>query len=100
MPECAASEDSAETPRITAPRLGVTYTLRRSRPANTIGLEANAAADVRTVFWFDGDSLIGKSTLGSGGMPWRPQAEGAQLIRAIDDHGRSAEREIQVQYVD
>ena len=78
----------------------MTYTLRRSRPANAIGLEANAAAGVHTVFWFDGAALIGKAVIGSGGLPWRPSDEGAHLLRAIDDRGRSAEREIQVQYVE
>jgi penicillin-binding protein 1C len=97
LPACAA-EDSSDTPRIASPLLGVTYTLRRSRPENVIALETSAAADVNTVFWFDGGALIGKSAVGAGALAWRPAMDGAHLIRVIDDHGRAAERDVQVQY--
>jgi penicillin-binding protein 1C len=97
LPACAA-EDSGDTPRIASPLLGVTYTLRKSHPESVIALETSAAADVRDVFWFDGGALIGKSAIGAGAMAWRPDAEGAHLIRVIDDHGRAAERDVQIQY--
>jgi penicillin-binding protein 1C len=97
LPACAA-EDSSETPRIASPLLGVTYTLRRSRPGGVIALEASDAADVQDVFWFDGGALIGKLPVGAGAFPWRPTVDGAHLIRAIDDHGRAAERDVQVQF--
>ena len=97
MRSCAA-EDSTEAPRIASPRLGVTYTLQRSRPDGVIALEASAAADVREVFWFDGAALIGKVKAGAGALPWRPEADGAHLLRAIDDHGRAVERDVQVQF--
>jgi penicillin-binding protein 1C len=96
MPACAA--DDGEAPRIGSPRLGVTYTLRRSRPEVVIALEASAAADVREIFWFDGGALIGKARAGAGALAWRPEADGAHLIRAIDDHGRGVERDVQVQF--
>jgi penicillin-binding protein 1C len=97
LPACAA-EDSSETPRVASPLLGVTYTLRRSRPDGVIALEASAAADVQNVFWFDGGALIGKLRAGEGALAWRPTADGAHLIRVIDDHGRTAERDVQVQF--
>ena len=97
LPACA-TEDSAETPRVASPLLGVTYTLRRSRPDGVIALEASAAADVQNMFWFDGGALIGKVSVGAGALGWRPTLEGAHLIRAIDDHGRAAERDVQVQF--
>jgi penicillin-binding protein 1C len=97
MPACAA-EDSSEAPRIASPLLGVTYTLRRSRPNGVIALEANSAADVQNVFWFDGGALIGKIPVRAGALPWRPAVDGAHLIRVIDDHGRAAERDLQVQF--
>jgi penicillin-binding protein 1C len=71
--------------------------LRRSRPDGVIALEASTAADARSVFWFDGGALIGRHPVGAGALAWRPSAEGAHLIRAIDDHGRAAERDVQVQ---
>jgi penicillin-binding protein 1C len=97
LPACAA-EDSTDGPRIASPLLGVTYTLRHSRPDAVIALETSAAADVRNVFWFDGGALIGKSPVGGGALAWRPAQDGAHLIRVIDDHGRAAERDVQVQY--
>ena len=97
LPACAA-EDGSETPRVASPLVGVTYTLRRSRPDGVIALEASAAADVQNVFWFDGGALIGKLAVGEGALGWRPAADGAHLIRVIDDHGRAAERDVQVQF--
>jgi len=61
-------------------------------------VEASAAADVHSVFWFDGRALIGKLAVSEGALPWRPSADGAHLIRVIDDHGRAAERDVQVQF--
>ncbi len=97
LPACSA-EDSSETPRIASPLLGVTYTLRRSRPDGVIALDASAAADVRNMFWFDGGALIGKLRVGAGAFPWHPNGEGAHLIRVIDDQGRAAERDVQVRF--
>jgi penicillin-binding protein 1C len=96
LPNCAA-EESGDIPRILSPRLNISYTLQRSRPERVIALEAGTAADVRNVFWFDGSALIGRWPAGAGAFAWRPASEGEHLIRVIDDHGRAAEREIQVQ---
>lgn len=98
LPACV-SEDGTEGPRIQSPLLGVTYTLQRSRPDRVIALEAGVAADVQNVFWFDDAALIGRLSTGAGALPWRPSADGVHLLRVIDDHGRAAEREVQVQSV-
>jgi membrane carboxypeptidase/penicillin-binding protein PbpC len=63
-----------------------------------IALETSAAADVQNLFWFDGSVLIGKCPISAGALPWRPTSDGAHLIRVIDDHGRGAERDVQVQF--
>ena len=97
LPDCAAADD-ADAPRIASPLLGVSYTLRRAKPDAAIALEASTAADVRSVFWFDGAALIGRFLAGAGATPWRPAIDGAHLIRVIDDHGRAAEREVYVQF--
>jgi penicillin-binding protein 1C len=97
LPACTV-EDTGDAPRISTPLFGVTYTLRRSHPDGVVALEAGVAADVQTVFWFDGSALIGKIYAGAGALPWRPTVDGAHRIRVIDDHGRSAERDIQVQF--
>jgi len=32
-----------------------------------------------------------------GALSWRPATAGVHLIRVVDDHGRSAERDVEVQ---
>ncbi len=70
---------------------------RRSRPDGLVALEAGAAAMSRT-FWFDGGALLGKIPVGASALAERTTADGAHLIRVIDDHGRAAERDVQVQF--
>ena len=97
LPACA-SEDSADAPRISSPLRSVSYTLRRSAPEGVISLDASAAADVHSLFWFDGRSLIGKLAVSDGALGWRPSSDGAHVIRVIDDHGRASERDVQIQF--
>ena len=78
----------------------MSYTLRRSAPQESIALDASAAADVRKVFWFDGSALIGTRPIADGALPWRPASAGMHLVRIVDDHGRSAERDVEVQYTE
>ena len=97
LPPCTA-EDTMDGPRIASPLRSVSYALRRSAPQEAIALDASAAADVQRVFWFDGSALIGVRAVADGALPWRPAAEGAHLIRIVDDHGRSAERDVEVRF--
>jgi penicillin-binding protein 1C len=98
LPACTV-DDSAELPRIASPLRSVTYNLRSSRPDSVIALDASAAAGVQHLFWFDGSALIAKHPAGKGAFPWRPAADGTHLIRVIDDRGRTAERDVRVQFV-
>jgi penicillin-binding protein 1C len=97
LPACA-SDDPMESPRIASPLRNVSYALRRSAPQEAIALEGNAAGDVQRVFWFDGNALIGVRPLADGALPWRPEVSGIHLIRIVDDHGRSAERDVEVRF--
>jgi penicillin-binding protein 1C len=97
LPPCA-TEDPMEGPHIASPLRNVGYALRRSAPHEVIALEASAAGDVQHVFWFDGSALIGVRTLAEGALPWRSTASGMHLIRIVDDHGRSAERDVEVRF--
>ena len=97
IPNCAADE-SSDIPKIATPLRGVTYTLRHKAGASTIPLEASTAADVDSVFWFDGAALIAKSTVTHGAIPWTPADDGVHLIRVIDDHGRTAERDVNIRF--
>ena len=97
IPDCAV-DDSSDIPKIATPLRGVTYTLRHKAGAETIPLEASTAADVDSVFWFDGAVLIAKSGVTHGAIPWTPAADGMHLIRVIDDHGRTAERDVTIRF--
>jgi penicillin-binding protein 1C len=95
LPACAA-ENPADAPRLLSPLRGVVYTLRKK--SDVVELDAAVAADVQNVFWFDGRALIAKRPAKEGAFEWRPEAEGIHLIRAIDDRGRSAERDVEVRF--
>jgi penicillin-binding protein 1C len=98
VPACAQN-DSADAPRIASPTRNTGYTLRRSHADDVIPLEAHAGADVRYLFWFDGAALIAKVPATQQTFGWRPPRDGAHLIRVIDDRGRSAERDVQAQFI-
>jgi penicillin-binding protein 1C len=98
--ECAA--DAADGPRIASPIRGLSYALRaataRSMPAQTIPLDATAAGDASRLFWFDGRALIGAQSTAGAPLAWRPTDAGIHVVRVVDDRGRSAEREVDVQF--
>jgi penicillin-binding protein 1C len=96
LPDCAL-DDSSEAPRIASPLRNVTYTLGEPT-RDSIALETSVAADVRDVFWFDGGALIARTPVSHGALAWRPASAGTHLIRAIDDHGRAAERDVEVAF--
>jgi penicillin-binding protein 1C len=95
LPDCV-SQQTGESPIISSPLRSVSYSLHRRKSEEVIHLEASVAADVHSVFWFDGRALIGNVPVSRGTMPWRPTTDGVHLIRVVDDHGRAAEREVQV----
>lgn len=94
LPACARV-DSADAPRIASPLRNVTYALRSS-PQDAITLDAAVAADVQRVYWFDGRSLLGSRFVTDAAIQWHPDAAGAHVIRVVDDHGRSAERDVMI----
>lgn len=96
LPACVAS-DATSDPRIASPLRSVTYTLRRSKD-DGIALDAVSAADVRRLFWFDGGALIGSYAASDGASSWRPTAPGLHVVRVVDDHGRTAERDVDVRF--
>ena len=97
LPGCA-TENNLDAPRLASPLRGVIYTLRRGSKKDAITLDAGVAGDVQNVFWFDGRGLIARRAVSDGPLEWFPETDGIHLIRVIDDHGRSAEREVRVQF--
>ncbi|OGT83401.1 MAG: penicillin-binding protein 1C [Gammaproteobacteria bacterium RIFCSPLOWO2_02_FULL_61_13] len=87
-----------EVPRVRSPMENVTYTLRLSRPDESIPLRASLAADARTLYWFADTRYLGQSP-GDSGLPWRPDAGRHYELTAVDDHGRSVRRNLRVEFV-
>ena len=86
-------------PQIDSPQRGLSYTLRLSAPEQSqISLRANADADAGALYWFANDSYISRSRP-SQDSSWQPPRPGRYTLRVVDDHGRSAEREVRVNVV-
>jgi penicillin-binding protein 1C len=60
-------------------------------------LRAEAAAGVRTLFWFAGDAMLGRAAPGEP-LAWRPPAPGRYLLRVVDDQGRADVRALEVRF--
>jgi penicillin-binding protein 1C len=84
-------------PVISAPLRGVRYSQRSGKPV-PINLRAEAAAGVKSLYWFVGDSLIGKAKPGET-LTWQPASPGSYLLRVVDDQGQAESREVVVELV-
>ncbi len=85
-------------PRITSPQNHVVYTVRmRSGENERVPLKAVTDADSKEVFWFLDERYLGRSDNGEPFF-WKPEP-GSYVVRAVDDHGRSDSRDIQVALV-
>ena len=85
-------------PVILSPRANVTYSLRLNQPPQTIMLDASADADVRKLYWFINNELLGTATLDQP-LAWQAKA-GRYHLRVVDDHGRSSSRELIIENVE
>lgn len=89
--------DQEDIPRITSPLRAVSYQIRLSKPAETIALQATAAADANTLYWFSGKSYLGNTPSKGSGLAWRPSISGWHTLTVVDDKSRSQSRDIQVE---
>ena len=85
-------------PQITSPLNGVTYSLRAARVGEeTIALQATTDADVRFLFWFINDRLVGR-TPADKPLHWTA-TPGSFVVRAVDDQGRGDARALKIDVV-
>jgi penicillin-binding protein 1C len=96
----AANEgDGMRAPKITTPLRGVTYTLRLSdSERQAVPLSASIDADSAQVYWFANTSFIGSSSRGAI-LHWKQPQAGVYVLRAVDERGRSATRDVTVEWV-
>ncbi|RYZ97884.1 MAG: hypothetical protein EOO68_14555 [Moraxellaceae bacterium] len=97
-PKCQQGYQT-QAPDITSPVRHVAYQLRTSKPDVSIPLQAKAAAQVRTLFWFDDNRYIGNSDP-QVALAYRPTDSGIHNIRVVDDQGQVAEREMTVDWLE
>lgn len=85
-------------PKIGSPSEVITYTLRADRLSEErIAFEAVADADVRRLFWFVDNRLVGESTPSETYL-W-PAAAGDYTVTVLDDHGRAATVQVRIRLV-
>jgi penicillin-binding protein 1C len=94
----ALSGEAADAPRVSSPLAQVTYTLRLSRPDETIALKAVSAAGSADLYWFANQAYVGRSAP-DGDLGWRPEHPGNFAITVVDERGRSGERSVEVELV-
>ena len=95
--DCTLDERASRgtPPQIVSPQPGVTYSIPlRALGAETVPLSAVTDADVREVYWFLDDSLLGRASAREQFF-WTAKP-GTYLLRAVDDQGRSDSRDFRV----
>ena len=92
--EAGLTEGTA--PKILSPASHQVYALRRRRKGReSVSLSASVDADVKVLYWFANQALLGSSAAGEP-LTWNPEVAGSFLLRAVDDHGRTDERQVAV----
>ena len=92
--EAAAADPAGDAPAIASPLRGVRYMMGPRSP-QPVPLRADAAAGVRTLYWFAGNALLGRTAPGEG-LAWKPPAPGHYELRVVDDRGRADYRAIDI----
>ena len=89
---------SGEPPSIISPTWGLQYNLRSDRlEEERIPFAVVVETDVKQVYWFVDDRFVGNAAAGET-LYWPPQS-GQFAVRVVDDHGRAAQRMIDVAVV-
>jgi penicillin-binding protein 1C len=79
-------------PQILSPVAGLSY--RSDAPGERVPLAAAVGSDVRKVWWFIDEAVVGQAARGESFL-WKPKA-GHHVVRAVDDQGRKAEMSFDV----
>ncbi|WP_231743261.1 penicillin-binding protein 1C [Janthinobacterium sp. B9-8] len=91
--DCSGMASLGDAPKISSPLAGLSYTLRLSKPDETIALQAAASSE--QLYWFDNQIYLGSAK--ASGLAWRPQAGGWHQLSVVDDQGRSDSRQVKVE---
>jgi penicillin-binding protein 1C len=95
-----AGAPEGSPPQIISPLRGSAYVVRlRQQGGEPIALNASADADAHMLYWFVDNAYVGKSAPGDP-LYWQPTEAGSFRLRAVNDHGRSDERALDVRLVE
>ena len=95
-----AGEPDGDLPQILSPSRGSAYVMRLTESdRQRIAFNATADADTRALYWFVDDAYVGRTAPGEP-LYWQPSVAGKFRVRAVDDHGRSDERSLDVKLVE
>lgn len=84
----------SDGPAISSPLRGLRYMLDARHPQALL-LRAEAAAGIKKIYWFAGDSLLGSGLPGES-FAWTPPRPGDYTLRVVDEAGRADARELHV----
>lgn len=84
-----------EPPQIISPQQNLVYTVPIDRSDHSLLFSATSAADVTTLYWFVDNQSIGSCDRDHS-LPWQTRS-GTYTVRVIDNHGRTAIRNLVVQ---
>lgn len=91
--------ESVRAPKITSPLRGVIYTIRLSDPdRQTIPLSASIDASSKQLYRFANTNFIGAVPRGIT-FYWKWPPAGSYVLRAVDEHGSSATRDLRVEWI-
>lgn len=93
------TRDNGNPPRIASPREALVYHVRTHQAdQRRIPLRADTAPGVHKVYWFAGAQFLGASPPAEA-LLWEAVA-GKSTLHVMDDHGRSASCQVQVEVVE
>jgi penicillin-binding protein 1C len=96
LPSCYDNLNGEAELEIVSPSSIGVYTLKIGK-ASSIGLKARSKTN-GSIFWFANKSLVGKAKA-TETLSWMPENPGTYRIRAADEQGHAASKEITVTFV-
>lgn len=96
--QCNQQGLGGDSPRLHSPLSNVTYTLRLSKPEESIELTAAIDSGSERMYWFADDRYLGSNSRDSS-LAWRPLQAGTFALSVVDDQGRSAGRTVAVAFI-
>lgn len=92
---CHGMQPAGQPPEITSPSQNLSYVIRlHERTTDSIPLIANVEGGKRSLYWFANEKFLGK-VANQEPLFWKA-SPGKYVLRAIDDFGQSAARELVV----